>query len=170
MRHLENMAKIILVTGLIVAYGYGIEAFMSWYSANEFERYVMVNRLMGPYAPMYFALILCNVLAPQVLWLKRMRTSVPVLFVVALVVNFGMWLERYVIIVVSLHRDFLTSSWGMYSGTMWDWSMFIGTIGLFLSLLFLFIRVLPMISIFELRTLLPEAHVKEVEVEDLRVI
>jgi molybdopterin-containing oxidoreductase family membrane subunit len=168
MRHLENMAKIILVTGLIVAYGYGIEAFMAWYSGNELERYVLLNRLMGPYAPMYYALILCNVIAPQMLWIKRLRTSVPVLFLVALIVNAGMWLERYVIVVVSLHRDFLPSSWGMYSGTIWDWAMYVGTIGLFLSLLFLFIRVLPMISIFELRTLLPEAQVKEVE--DLRVI
>jgi molybdopterin-containing oxidoreductase family membrane subunit len=168
MRHLENMAKIILVTGLIVAYGYGIETFMAWYSGNDLERFMMLNRVLGPYAPMYYALILCNVLAPQVLWVKRLRMSVPVLFVVALVVNIGMWLERYVIIVVSLHRDFLPSSWGTYSGTVWDWSMYVGTIGLFLSLLFLFIRVLPMISIFELRTLLPEAQVKEPE--DLRVI
>ena len=151
-----------------MAYGYGIEAFMAWYSGNGTKRFMMLNRVIGPYAPMYYALIVCNVLAPQALWVKRFRTSVPVLFVVAIIVNIGMWLERYVIIVVSLHRDFLPSSWGMYSGSMWDWSMFVGTIGLFLSLLFLFIRFLPMISIFELRTLLPEAQVREVE--DLRVL
>lgn len=168
MRHLENMAKVILVTGLIVAYGYGIEAFMAWYSANTYESFLLFNRMRGPYAPMYWALILCNVIAPQMLWIRKVRTNVVALFVMALIVNVGMWLERYVIIVTSLHRDFLPSSWGTYSGTFWDWTTYIGTIGLFLTLLFLFIRVLPMISIFEMRTLLPEAKVREVE--DLRVI
>ncbi|MBI2833359.1 MAG: polysulfide reductase NrfD [Acidobacteria bacterium] len=168
MRHLENMAKVILVTGLIVAYGYGIEAFMGWYSGNGYEKYVVVNRLVGPYWPGYWALILCNVIAPQVLWITRLRTNVIALFVMAIVVNVGMWLERFVIVVTSLHRDFLPSSWDMYWPTKYDWATYFGTIGLFLMLLFLFIRVLPMISIFELRTLLPEAHVKEPE--DLRVI
>jgi molybdopterin-containing oxidoreductase family membrane subunit len=161
LRHLQNMAKIILVTGLIVAYGYMMEAFMGWYSANPYEEFVLLNRLTGPYASMYWSLLVCNVVVPQALWLRRVRTSVPALFVIALIVNVGMWLERYVIIVTSLHRDFLPSSWGMYTGTVWDWSMFLGTIGLFLSLLFLFIRFLPMISIFEMRTILPEADVKE---------
>ncbi|HWP46717.1 MAG TPA: NrfD/PsrC family molybdoenzyme membrane anchor subunit [Candidatus Limnocylindrales bacterium] len=161
MRHLENMAKIILVTGLIVAYGYMMEAFMAWYSVNPYERYMILNRMQGPYAPLYWALILCNVLIPQVLWFKRVRTSVPALFVIALIVNVGMWLERFVIIVVSLHRDFLPSSWNMYVPTLFDWSMFVGTIGLFLALLFLFIRFLPMISIFEMRTILPQAEVRE---------
>jgi molybdopterin-containing oxidoreductase family membrane subunit len=114
--------------------------------------------MFGPYAVYYWALILCNVVIPQMLWLKRVRTSVPILFVIALVVNVGMWLERFVIIPTSLHRDFLPSSWGMYHGTVWDWSMFIGSIGLFFFLLFLFVRFLPMISIFEMRTLVPEAH------------
>jgi len=168
MRHLENMAKVILVTGLIVAYGYGIEAFMAWYSASTYESFLLFNRMGGPYWYMYWALILCNVIAPQMLWIKKFRTNVLALFVMAIVVNIGMWLERYVIIVTSLHRDFLPSSWGMYSGSLWDWSTYIGTIGLFLTLLFLFIRVLPMISIFEMRTLLPEAKVREPE--DLRVI
>jgi Ni/Fe-hydrogenase subunit HybB-like protein len=168
MRHLENMAKIILVTGLIVAYGYAMEVFMAWYSANTYETFMIQNRMQGPYAPMYRALILCNVIAPQVLWFKRVRTNVVALFIMAIIVNIGMWLERYVIIVTSLHRDFLPSSWGMYSGTIWDWGTYIGTIGLFLTLLFVFLRVLPMISIFEMRTLLPGAHVEEVE--DFRVI
>jgi molybdopterin-containing oxidoreductase family membrane subunit len=168
MRHLENMAKILLVTGLIVVYGYGIEAFMAWYSGNAYEQYMIVNRMQGPYAPMYWALILCNGVVPQLLWSKRMRRNLIVLFGVSMVVNVGMWLERYVIIVTSLHRDFLPSSWGFYSGTVWDWATFIGTIGLFLTLLFLFIRVLPMISIFEMRTLLPQAQVREPE--DLRVL
>ena len=157
MRHLQNMAKIMLATGLIVAYGYMMEAFMAWYSGNRYERFMILNRMTGPYARMYWALILCNVLAPQVLWFKRARTNVVLLFVMSIVVNIGMWLERYVIIVTSLHRDFLPSSWGMYSGSKWDWSMYLGTIGLFLSLLFLFVRFLPMISIFEMRTILPQA-------------
>ena len=160
MRHLQNMAKIMLATGLIVAYGYMIEAFMAWYSANSYEKFMMLNRMTGPYWYMYAALILCNVVTPQFLWSPKIRNSVAALFVIAIIVNIGMWLERYVIIVTSLHRDFLPSSWGMYKGTMYDWSMYIGTIGLFLTLLFLFIRVLPMISIFEMRTILPEAKIE----------
>jgi molybdopterin-containing oxidoreductase family membrane subunit len=161
MRHLNNMAKIILATGLIVTYGYAMEAFMAWYSGNEFEQFVTLNRALGPYAWAYWLLMFCNCLTPQVLWFKRVRSSVPLLFVVSLIVNTGMWLERFVIVVTSLHRDFLPSSWGMYYPTIWDWATFIGTIGLFLCLLFLFVRFLPMISIFEMRTLLPEAHVPE---------
>jgi molybdopterin-containing oxidoreductase family membrane subunit len=166
MRHLENMAKIVLVTGLIVSYGYAMEAFMAWYSGNQYESFMIRNRMLGPYAPAYWTLILCNTVLPQVLWFKRLRTNVIALFLMAMVVNVGMWLERFVIVVTSLHRDFLPSSWGMYSPTIWDWATYVGTIGLFLTLLFLFIRVLPMISIFEMRTLLPEAQVRE----DLRVI
>jgi Ni/Fe-hydrogenase subunit HybB-like protein len=161
LRHLQNMAKVMLVTGLIVAYGYGTEAFIAWYSADKYEIFVPVNRFTGPYWWTYWLLILCNVMAPQVLWLKRARTNVVLLFVLSLVVNVGMWLERFVIIVTSLHRDFLPSSWGMYKPTFWDWSTYIGTIGLFLSLLFLFLRFLPMISIFEMRTILPGAKVDE---------
>jgi Ni/Fe-hydrogenase subunit HybB-like protein len=161
MRHLQNMAKVMLVTGLIVAYGYLTEAFIAWYSADKYEGFVPLNRMFGPYAPAYWALIVCNVVIPQALWFKRVRTSVPMLFVISLVVNVGMWLERFVIIVLSLHRDYLPSSWGNYSPTFWDWSTYIGTIGLFLTLLFLFLRYLPMISIFEMRTMLPEARVEE---------
>jgi Ni/Fe-hydrogenase subunit HybB-like protein len=167
MRHLQNMAKVMLVTGLIVAYGYGTEAFIAWYSADKYEMFVPVNRATGPYWWTYWMLILCNVIAPQVLWLKKARTNVLLLFVLSLVVNVGMWLERFVIIVTSLHRDFLPSSWGMYAPTFWDWSTYIGTIGLFVSLLFLFLRFLPVISIFEMRTILPEAKVDEDVVEDL---
>ena len=160
-RHLDNMAKVMLATGLIVAYGYMTEAFIAWYSGNTYERFMVFNRMTGPYAPAYWALIATNVVIPQALWLKRVRASVPLLFVVALVVNTGMWLERFVIVVTSLHRDFLPSSWGMYYPTVWDLATFLGTIGLFVALLFLFIRFLPMISIFEMRTLLPQARVKE---------
>ena len=159
-RHLRNMAKVMLATGLIVAYGYMMEAFTAWYSGNQYERFMLANRMKGPYAVMYWSLILCNVALPQLLWAKRVRHKVWMLFVISIVVNIGMWLERYVIIVTSLHRDFLPSSWGMYTGTIWDWSMYVGTIGLFLALLFLFIRFLPMISIFEMRTILPQAEVK----------
>ncbi|HVR72120.1 MAG TPA: NrfD/PsrC family molybdoenzyme membrane anchor subunit [Vicinamibacteria bacterium] len=161
MRHLENMAKVMLATGLIVAYGYMVETFMAWYSANEYERFMIWNRMTGPYWPMYAALILCNVVMINTLWVKNLRTSVPYLFFISFVVSVGMWLERYVIIVTSLHRDFLPSSWGMYSGTAYDWSAFVGTIGLFLTLFFLFIRFLPVISIFEMRSILPEAEAKE---------
>ncbi|HEX6178339.1 MAG TPA: NrfD/PsrC family molybdoenzyme membrane anchor subunit [Thermoanaerobaculia bacterium] len=165
MKHLENMGKVLLATGLIVVYAYGMEWFYGLYSGNEFEKYMLVNRATGPYAGMYIALWVCNGLAPQLMWFKRLRTSTFWLFVVAMFVNVGMWLERFVIIPTSLHRDFLPSSWGMYHGTVWDWGVFVGSIGLFFALLFLFMRFLPMISIFEMRTLLPEAqaHAKEGE-------
>jgi molybdopterin-containing oxidoreductase family membrane subunit len=160
------MAKVMLVTGLIVAYGYAIEMFVAWYSADKYEIFVPWNRMTGPYGIAYWMLIVCNVAIPQALWVRKVRNNVPALFVIALIVNVGMWLERFVIVVTSLHRDFLPSSWGMYRPTMWDWGTYIGTMGLFLTLLFLFVRFLPMISIFEMRTILPEAKVDE----DLRVI
>jgi Ni/Fe-hydrogenase subunit HybB-like protein len=163
MRHLENMAKITLVTGLIVVYGYAMELFFAWYSASIYERYMMYNRLTGPYAWAFWALIFCNGIVPQTLWIKRLRTNTVWLFIMALIVSVGMWLERFVIIVVSLHRDYVPSSWNMYYPTFWDFSTFFGTIGLFITLMFLFIRVLPMISIFEMRTLVPEAKVKGAE-------
>jgi Ni/Fe-hydrogenase subunit HybB-like protein len=161
MRHIQNMAKVMLATGLIVAYGYMMEAFFGWYSGNLYERFMIYNRMTGPYGWVYWLLILCNVLAPQLIWFKRFRTNLVVLFILSIIVSIGMWLERFVIIVTSLHRDFLPSSWGMYSPTGWDFSMFLGTIGLFFALLFLFIRFLPIISIFEMRTILPEAEVEE---------
>jgi Ni/Fe-hydrogenase subunit HybB-like protein len=160
MRHLENMAKVTLVTGLIVVYGYAMEAFFAFYSANQYERYMWLNRAFGPYGWTYWLLIFCNGIVPQTLWSKRLRTNVVWLFIMALVVGVGMWLERFVIVVTSLHRDFLPSSWDMYYPTIWDLSTFFGTIGLFVTLMFLFVRVLPMISIFEIRTLLPESKVK----------
>lgn len=161
MRHMHNMAKVMLATGLIVVYGYMVEAFFGWYSGNQYERFMIWNRMHGPYAPYYWALILCNGITPQLLWFKKIRSKLLVLWLISLVVSIGMWLERFVIVVTSLHRDFLPSSWGFYSPTQWDWAMFIGTIGFFFALLFLFIRFLPMISIFEMRTILPEAEVEE---------
>ncbi len=161
-KHLDNMAKILIATGLIVAYGYTMEAFMSWYSADTYETYMMHNRATGPMGFFYWMLILCNILIPQTLWIKKLRQKTWYLFIISLVVNVGMWLERF-IIVMSLQRDFMPSAWGRYEPTIWDWAMFIGTIGLFINLLFLFVRLLPMISIFEMQTLLPEAAVQERE-------
>jgi Ni/Fe-hydrogenase subunit HybB-like protein len=158
MRHLENMGKVMLATGLVVVYGYMTEAFMAFYSGDHFERYMYLNRVRGPYGWIYWLLLFCNLATPQLMWFKRFRTSVGWLFAVAMVVNVGMWLERFVIVVTSLHRDFLPSSWGFYTPTFWDFATFFGTIGLFLTLFFLFIRVLPAISIFEMRTLVPAAQ------------
>jgi len=159
-RHLQNMAKILLATGLIVGYGYMMEVFMAWYSGNPFESFMVLNRAEGPYAAYYWALILCNIALPQLLWVPRVRENPFSLWTIAIIINIGMWLERYIIVVVSLHRDFLPSSWGDYSGTVWDWATYVGSIGLFLALLFLFIRLLPMISIFEMRTLVAKAEEK----------
>ena len=152
-RHLENCAKIMLATGLMVAHGYITELFMSWYSDDKFDIYMTLNRMFGPYAPAWWLLMFCNVLVPQALWFKSIRTNPAILFVLALLVNVGMWTERYVIVVTSLHRDFLPSAWGIYHPTRWDWMTLIGSFGLFLSLLFLFLRLLPAISITEMSKL-----------------
>jgi molybdopterin-containing oxidoreductase family membrane subunit len=158
--HLIYMGKVMLATGLIVVYGYAMEAFFGWYSASQYEQFMIYNRMWhGPYWWFYWLLILCNGLSIQLLWFKRFRESAFWLFIISVVVSIGMWLERFVIIITSLHRDFLPSSWAMFSPTMWDWSMYIGTLGFFFTLIFLFVRFLPIISIFEVRTLLPEAHV-----------
>jgi len=159
MRHLENMAKVMLATGLIVAYGYFMEFFLALYSGNKFDVFLVQQRLHGPYSGYYFALILCNILTPQLLWIQKVRTNVAALFVMSLVINLGMWLERFVIVVISLTRDFVPGAWGRYQATFWDYSTFIGTMGLFVSLLFLFVRGLPAISIAEMRELV--AHKSE---------
>jgi molybdopterin-containing oxidoreductase family membrane subunit len=159
MRHLNNMAKVMLATGLIVAYGYAIEAFMAFYGCNEHEVTAFKMRMLaGPYRFFFWALILFNVLIPQLLWFSRVRRSVPMLFVLALVINIGMWLERFVIVVSSLARNFMQSKWAIYVPTRYDWGVFIGTLGLFVALLFLFIRFLPMISAFEMRELVARTH------------
>ena len=155
-RHLDNMAKVMLATGLIVAYGYLVEAFMAWYNGSIYENYMILNRLTGPYAPAYWLLLICNIVIPQLLWRSSIRANPWALFVIAIIINIGMWLERFIIIVTSLHRDYLPSSWGMFYPTKWDIGLYVGSIGLFLSLLFLFIRFLPVISIFETRELLSE--------------
>jgi molybdopterin-containing oxidoreductase family membrane subunit len=158
MRHINNMAKIMLVTGLIVFYGYMMELFFAWYSGSTYEESLVLNRMFGFYAPAYWALILCNGLIPQLLWFRRVRSNLLVLFIISIIVNIGMWLERFVIVVTSLSADFLPSSWGLYIPTIFDWSMYIGTLGFFLTLLLLFIRVLPVISIFEMRELVSESE------------
>src|SRR5215203_3328757 len=157
-RHLQNMGKVMLATGLIVVYGYMTELFFAWYSGNTYEMFMAWNRVFGPYRYHWYMLIACNAVVPQFLWFRRVRTSPLWLFAISMVVSVGMWLERFVIIVTSLHRDFLPASWGLYHGTIWDWGTFIGTMGLFLTLFFLFIRFLPTISIFEMRTIVPGSH------------
>ena len=159
-RTLNNMANIMLVVGLIVTYGYATEAFMGWFSGEGYERYLLWNRAFGPYAWSYWLLMVCNVVVPQALWSRRVRLSPVLLFIVALFINVGMWLERFTIVVISLHREFLPSRWGMYSPTLWDYATFVGTLGLFFTLLFLFIRFLPMISMTEVRELVADGASK----------
>lgn len=154
LNHLNNISKVMLTTGLMVLYGYGMEAFFAWYSANTYEGFMFLNRATGPYWWSYWALIFCNGVAPQLLWFKKVRTSPAILFVLSIIINIGMWLERFVIVITSLHRDYLPSSWGMYAPTKFDWGLYIGTIGFFLFLMALAIKFLPMISQFEVRELL----------------
>ncbi|HJZ94893.1 MAG TPA: NrfD/PsrC family molybdoenzyme membrane anchor subunit [Candidatus Solibacter sp.] len=160
-QHLDNSAKVMLATGLIVAYSYILELFTAWYTGNVYESAAFLHRMTGPYAVNYWTLVACNIVAPNFLWFKKIRSNPALLFTSSIVVLIGMWLERYVIIVSSLAQDFVPSSWGVFQGTRWDWATYLGTIGLFLFLFFLFIRLLPMISIFEVRTLLPQAKIDE---------
>ena len=163
-RHLDNMAKVMLATSLIVVYGYACEAFFAWYSGNDYERFVMKSRMWdSPYAWAYACLMLCNVMTPLSLWFRWVRTNPVPLFVVSIIVNIGMWLERYVIVVTSLRRGYLPSAWGEYAGTIFDWAAYVGSIGLFLTMICLFVRFLPMISIFELR--LQHLQVKRGEIQ-----
>ena len=158
-RHIDNMGKVMLATGLIVAYGYSMEVFMAWYSASHWEYFMMWNRIFGPMGWSYTVLILCNIAIPQLLWLRSTRLSPARMFLMSLVVNTGMWFERFVIVVTSLYRDFLPSSWGTYRATRWDYGTFLGTLGLFTALFFLFVRFLPMIPMSEIRMMLPQAKV-----------
>ena len=150
-RHLDVMAKVMLATGMIVVYGYFMEVWAALYSGNIYEEYLLYNRLNGPSSLAYYGLLFCNAIAIQPLWFKRVRQNIPALMIISIFISIGMWLERYVIIVISLEREFLPSSWEKYIPTVWDWSLYLGTIGLFFTLIFLFIRVLPMINIFEMR-------------------
>jgi molybdopterin-containing oxidoreductase family membrane subunit len=164
LRHLDNCGKLMLATGLIVAYGYMCEIFLSWYSKDKFEWFMTRNRIFGPYWMVFWSVMLCNVAVPQFLWSRRIRRSPVALFLLSLAINAGMWIERYMIVVTSLTRDFMPSAWGQYAATFWDYAVFTGTIGFFVVMMFLFVRLLPAISISEVRTLLPQAEVKEEEV------
>ncbi len=154
-KHLDTMSKVMLGTGLIVLYGYAMEVFIALiYSGNDFEKFMMLNRMFGPYWWGYWALILCNGVIPQLLWIKRIRLHTIALWWITVVINIGMWLERFEIVVTSLHRDFVPSSWGVYAPTLWDWALYIGTMGFFGFNMCVFIRFIPMFAGFELRELL----------------
>jgi molybdopterin-containing oxidoreductase family membrane subunit len=157
LNHLEKMNKIILVTGSMVGYAYIIEFFIAWYSGNIYEAFAFINRAMGPYAWAYWIMFLCNVITPQIFWFKKLRRSIPVMFVASIFVNIGMWFERFVITVTSLSRDFLPSSWDYYTPTIWDILTFIGSFGLFFTFFLLFLRFLPMIALAEVKGVMPEA-------------
>ncbi len=150
-RHLENMCKVMLATGMIVGFSYATEFFTAWYSVNPYERFVFLNRAFGPYWWAYWTMVSCNVILPQLFWFKKIRTSVPVMFVISILINVGMWFERFVIIVTSLHRDFLPSSWGYFKPTWVDLLTLAGSFGLFFTLFLLFVRFLPMISMAEVK-------------------
>ena len=157
MRHLENMNKIILVTGSMVGYAYAMEFFITWYSGNEYERFAFINRAFRPYKWAYWTMVSCNVIFPQLFWFKKIRNSIPLMFVICVLVNIGMWFERFVIIVTSLHRDFIPASWSYFRPRFIDISMFIGTFGLFLTMFMLFMRFLPSIAISEVKGITKEA-------------
>ncbi|NUN07156.1 MAG: polysulfide reductase NrfD [Bdellovibrio sp.] len=152
--HMEVMNKIIMTTGMLVGYAYASEFFIAWYSGNQYERFVFVNRAFGPYGWAYWTMVSCNVLIPQLFWFKKLRRSIPVMFVVSIFVNIGMWFERFVITVTSLHRDFLPSSWGMYAWSWFDTGVLVGSFGMFLTLFLLYLRLFPAISIAEIKPVL----------------
>jgi len=159
-RHIDNMGKVMLATGFIVAYGYGMEVFMAWYSASHWEAFMMWNRMFGPMGWSYWVLITCNLAIPlTTLWSRKLRTNISYMFFISIVVNVGMWFERFVIVVTSLYRDFLPSSWGTYRATRWDYAIYVGTLGLFTALFLLFVRFLPMIPMNEIRMMLPGAKI-----------
>jgi molybdopterin-containing oxidoreductase family membrane subunit len=161
MEHLEKMNKVIMATGMIVGYAYASEFFIAWYSGNQFERYVFINRAFGPYWWAYWTMVSCNVMIPQVFWFRACRRNVAVMFVISLFVNIGMWFERYVIVVTSLHRDFLPSSWSMYFPTWYDWGWTFGSMGLFFALFLLFVRALPTIAMAEVKGVMPQPVPKD---------
>jgi Ni/Fe-hydrogenase subunit HybB-like protein len=164
-RHIDNMGKVMLATGLIVAYGYGMEVFMAWYSASHWEYFMMWNRMFGPMGWSYGVLIFCNIAFPlTTLWVRKLRTNIGFMFLISIIVNTGMWFERFVIVVTSLYRDYLPSSWGTYRATKWDYMTYIGTLGLFTALFMLFVRFLPMIPMNEIKMMLPGAKIKPKEV------
>ncbi|MEN9722742.1 MAG: hypothetical protein RJB38_728 [Pseudomonadota bacterium] len=156
MDHLELMNKIIMATGMMVGYAYACEFFIAWYSGSAFEKYVFINRAFGPYWWAYWTMATCNVIIPQLFWIRSMRRNIGVMFVISLFVNIGMWFERYVIVVTSLHRDFLPSSWTMYFPTWYDWGWTLGSFGVFFALFLLFVRFLPTIAMAEVKSVMPQ--------------
>jgi Ni/Fe-hydrogenase subunit HybB-like protein len=155
MNHLDNMNKIILATGMMVGYAYGMEYFIAWYSGVQFEQFVFINRAFGPYAWAYWIMVSCNVIFPQLFWFRKIRRSIPAMFVIVILVNVGMWFERFVIIVSSLHRDFLPSSWGYFTPTLVDLGILMGSFGLFFTLVLLFAKTLPVVSMAEVKAVNP---------------
>ncbi len=156
--HLEKMNKIMIVTGSMVGYAYAMEFFIAWYSGNEFERFAFLNRMLGPYAWAYWTMVSCNVIFPQLFWIKKIRRSIPVMFAIGISVNIGMWFERFVIVVTSLSRDFLPSSWGHYTPSLYDAGILLGSFGLFFTLILLFVRVLPVVSMSEVKAVVEGAQ------------
>jgi Ni/Fe-hydrogenase subunit HybB-like protein len=156
--HLDNMNKVILLTGSMVGYAYGVEFFMAWYSGNPIEQFVFINRAFGPFAWSYWIMVSCNVLFPQLFWFRKIRRSVPIMLVIAILVNVGMWFERFVIVVTSLHRDFLPSSWGTFIPTIFDIGILAGSFGLFFTLVILFTKTLPVVSISEVKAMSDNAQ------------
>jgi len=157
-RHLENMAKIMLATGMMVGFAYSTEFFMAWYSGNRYESFTFLNRAFGPYAWAYWTMVTCNVVVPQLFWVKKLRTNTLMLWVASILINVGMWFERFVIVVSSLSRDYLPTSWGYYRPTAIDVLTFVGSFGLFFTLFLLFVRFLPMIGMAEVKGVMPQAH------------
>jgi molybdopterin-containing oxidoreductase family membrane subunit len=158
LEHLDKMAQIMLLTGCMVGYAYSMEFFVAWYSGNAYESFAFVNRALGPYWWGYWAMIFCNVVVPQFFWFERYRRHIPFLFITSILVNIGMWFERFVIVVITLHRDFMPGAWAMYNPTIFDVSIYIGTFGLFFTGFLLFLRFLPMVSIAEAKLVLPESN------------
>ncbi len=158
MNHLDVMNKIMLATSLMVGYAYSCEFFVAWYSGNEFEQFAFINRATGPYAWAYWIMITCNVVIPQFLWSQRVRRSIPIMFIITIFINIGMWFERFVIVVSSLANDFLPSSWGYFTPTIWDVLTYLGTFGVFFTLFLIFLRFLPMVAISEVKGVLPAAR------------
>ena len=156
--HLEKMNKILLATGMMVGFAYGMEFFIAWYSANTFEQFTFINRAFGPYAWAYWIMVSCNVIFPQLFWFKKIRTNIPITLVLVILVNVGMWFERFVIIVTSLHRDFLPSSWAMFTPTLTDFGLLLGSFGFFFSFLLVFLKTLPLVSISEIKAVVEGAQ------------
>jgi molybdopterin-containing oxidoreductase family membrane subunit len=154
--HLDHAAKVLLACAMVVAYSYAMETFIAFYGGDRFEIAMVTDRWQGAYAPLYWSMLMCNVVVPQLMWWQRWRRHVVLLFAVSLLVNLGMWMERVLIVVQSLHRDFMPSAWGLYLPSLWDWLTLLGTLSCFVWLFLVFIRVLPAISISEMRQLVRE--------------